>query len=123
MSVEFIEFVSAPKTIKVLEVTDENIEKIAVWMGADSYSIETNLVGGERVVTFIRKNSREIGHSRKFVHAKVGEYLLRIPEGIDEHLRDFSERFFSVTRKQIDEFVKQQKDHGHVDVYAPPYDR
>ena len=125
MTVEFTKFTGKAPTLEAIEVTSENVEEIAVWMGVNSYSVEKTLVGGERRVTFYihRGDSPPREYRDPVVRTKIGDWLVKFPEHIDGNLRDWSDRFYSVSRQTIDEFVIQQRDNGEIDFSAAPYDR
>lgn len=124
MTIEFTTFVGKAPTLEAIKVTEENIEDLAVWMGADVYSVEKTLVGGERIVCFKKYDPRTgTGNSRRsaqyarlIVDVRVGDWLLKLPERVDGNLREFDERFLPFEQKDIDNFVIQQHRTGEVDL-------
>lgn len=127
MTVEFTKFTGKAPSIEAIEVTAENIEELAAWMGADAYSVEKTLVGGRRDVSFNKVEQRPGSPNHPYVNpivrTSIGSWLVKVPEGIDEHFYDRDTRFYSVSRQTIDEFVIQQRDNGEIDFSAAPYDR
>jgi hypothetical protein len=121
MPIEFIKFAGKAPVIEAVQVTEDNLEQIAVWIGADKYSVETTLTGGERRVVFDKIDASNYSHA--ICRAVVGEYLVKQPPTIDVYNRESRVLFFSQTQKEIDEFVKQQRDTGEIDISAAPYDR
>lgn len=124
MTIEFTTFVGKAPTLEAIKVTEENIEDLAVWMGADVYSVEKTLVGGERIVRFKKydprtgtdNSQRSARYARWVVDVRVGDWLLKRPEGVDGNLREFDERFLPFEQKDIDNFVIQQHRTGEVDL-------
>lgn len=131
MEITFTEFVGKAPRIEAIEVTSENVEALASWMGATSYSVEKTLIGGGKQVTFkelieIPGSQHRPGshHLRTIVTTKVGQWLVKIPKMIpNERFYEEEEQFRSVSRQTIDEFVAQQRDNGEIDFSAAPYDR
>ena len=131
MTIEFTKFIGKAPELYAIQVTAENIEELAVWMGADSYSVSKTIVGGERKVTFNR-----IIHSEKpnypdrvyaIVYTSVGDWIVKIPEQVlVENARMYytDQKFHTYTQVEIDHFVAQQRDNGEIDFnFSPPYDR
>lgn len=130
MELAFTEFVGKAPRLEAIQVTAENVEALAVWMGADAYSVSKTLVGGERKVRFIavkdRPGSPNHPYEDSIVFTKIGDWLVKFPEQIlneNGRLYGSTERFISYTQKEIDEFVIQQRDNGEIDFSAAPYDR
>ena len=123
MDLEFTEFIGKAPRLEAIQVTAENVEALAVWMGADSYSVDKILVGGDRKVTFnkIIKARRDNypDHVDRIVCTRIGNWLVRVPEKIENENGSLYGRdvcFISYTQEEIDAFVAQQRDNGEVDL-------
>lgn len=131
MTIEFTKFIGKAPELHAIQVTAENIEELAVWMGADSYSVVKTLVGGERKVVFNEVIKTENPHYpdrvNSIVHTRIGDWIVKIPEQVlVENARMYytNEKFRSYTQGEIDTFVAQQRDNGEIDFnFSPPYDR
>lgn len=119
MAITFEEFVAKAPVLEAVLVTAENVEELATWMGADAYSVQKTLVGGRRKVTFekLRTNDRYPSHvyADRMVETEIGHYLVRRPEFIDGQLREYDDRFFSITQADITNFKNQLEKQGYVD--------
>jgi len=125
VTVQFTIFTGKAPKIEAVQITEDNVEELAVWIGADTYSVEKTLVGGERKVKFNRVKIREnypnhpdvwsILDSNRNDGTKIGDYIVRIPEGVDWRFRENDIRFFSVTQEDIDNFVRQAIHTGEID--------
>lgn len=117
MTIEFTEFVAPAPVLKAIQVTAANVEELAVWMGADTYSVEKTLVGGERVVTFKKEYQPDKypGRLENIAVVKIGDYLIQIPEHTDGRLHTIWEKFAPVTEADIANFTLQQETKGHID--------
>lgn len=131
MTIEFTKFIGKAPELYAIQVTAENIEELAVWMGAESYSVVKTLVGGERKVVFNRITKAEKSNYPDridpIVHTRIGDWIVKIPEQVlveNARLYDSYEKFRSYTQGEIDHFVAQQRDHGEIEFnFSPPYDR
>lgn len=123
MEIEFTEFTGKAPRLEAVQVTAENVEALAAWMGADSYTIDKTLVGGERKVVFnkiyYREGSAHPDRKETLAYSRIGDWLIRVPEQVlieNARLYDRGERFYSYTQEEIDLFVAQQRERGEVDI-------
>lgn len=123
MEITFTEFVGKAPRLEAVKVTAENIESLAVWMGADSYRVDKTLVGGERKVCFNKIRHRTQGHYpdrvETIAYTRVGDWLVRVPEQVlneGGRLYEANVRYLSYTQEEIDRFVEQQHESGEVDI-------
>lgn len=128
MDIEFTTFVGKAPTIEAIEVTLENLDDLAAWMGADGYTVEKFLKGGERKVVFQGLEARPEGKrplSRVIIRVSVGQWLAKYPPHVDEFGTDNRDpRLFAFEKADIDRFVKQSIEGRGVDIFEPaaPYD-
>ena len=123
MDIEFTEFTGKAPRLEAVQVTAENVEALAVWMGADVYSVSKTLVGGERKVSFQKVIKRsETAYPDRNEHilfTRIGDWVVKIPDQVlveGTCIYEASERYNSYTQEQIDRFVTQQHDTGEVDL-------
>lgn len=125
MTVQFTVFTAKPLKIEAIQVTEENIEELAVWMGASSYSVKKTLVGGKKKVEFFAEAKNSNGYpdrDYRLIGVRIGDYLVKVPAHITEALQDYDQKFWAVDQSQIDKFVRQSMETGEIDI-LPPYDR
>jgi len=123
MDITFTEFIGKAPRLEAIQVTAENVEDLAVWMGADSYRVEKTLVGGERKVVFNKLIRRERANYpdrvEEIAHTRIGDWLVMVPDHVvAEHAQiyDVVRRFYSYTQEEIDRFVAQQHKTGEIDL-------
>lgn len=77
MEITFTEFTGKAPRLEAIQVTEENIKDLAVWMGADSFTVDNILAGGERKVQFNeiikREESRYPDRVAPIVRTRIGE--------------------------------------------------
>lgn len=127
MGIELTKFKGKAPVIQAVLVTSENIEEIAVFIGADQYSVEKTLVGGGQRVTFFKFEDRTNMHAtsrypRRLVEVGVGEFLVKYPARVTEQMDARKSHFFRATDGEFAAFIRQSEEKGEVDI-TPPYDR
>lgn len=125
MTVKFQKFVAKAPTLEAVFLDEEHIDELAVWLGADGYTLEKVLQGNQQLVTFtksirlidgkpVRTNSPD-----RIVRAYVGQWLVRYPRHVTENGSEREDYYFSITQEELDKFVIQQLETGEVDVPQP----
>jgi hypothetical protein len=121
MTIEFTKFTGKAPTIDAVLLTEDNIEELAAWLGADAYILEKTLKGGQRRVTFTSSRDRDGVriHPRNIVRLLVGEYVVRYPDYVTVQASSRDAYYFGITQEDMDRFVKQQKELGEVEIAQP----
>lgn len=123
MTIEITEFIAKAPKIDAVLLTEENIEEVALWAGAKAYSVTRFLNSDRNPMVHLYRDHRADHYAGSIGTLPIGDYLVRRPAQVTEDLEDRKEYFFSVTKKELNEFVNQQREKGEIDVSAPPYDR
>jgi len=120
MTIEFQTFVGKAPHIDAIQVTAENIEELAVWLGSDSYTVEKILVGGRRRVAFNKMSERPGNPKHPYVTpiitVNIGEWIIKIPPAVAANMYETDTYFMAVTQEEIDRFIEQQHKTGEVDL-------
>lgn len=127
MTIKFETFTGKAPTIEAVFLSEENIDEIAAWLGADGYTLEKTLKGNHQEVTFTSSYQvidgklvqRNNGHAERLVRAIVGKWLVRYPERVNEHGSDTKHYFYSLSQEEVDKFISQQLEKGEVDIDPP----
>lgn len=128
-----MEFLSAPRSIKVVQVLEKHLPSIAELIEADFYSIEVELKTQVKKVTFSRyypdrqnHNYTASGRPRNMPinylgSVPLGDYIMILPKGVDEYMNPEEIRYKSITGAELQTFISQQK--SPESDFNPPYDR
>lgn len=125
MAIKFEKFVGKAPVIEAVFLEEDNIDELAVWLGADGYILEKILEGNKQQVTFT-KSTRcvdgkfvQFDEPRRIVRAVVGQWLVRYPRHVSDLVNEREDYYYSLSQEEIDKFVSQQLENGEVDISQP----
>lgn len=118
---QILTFVAPAPVLEAVKVTEENILDLAKWMEADNYTIAHDLERDVKTVHFERKREGS-SYPDVIVRTMIGGYIMKFPEGVSPAGGHFSERLYGIEQNDVDRFIRQTMDLGHIE-FDPPYYR